>query len=227
VKRQEGGRPPADGLDDRPSCCAPGEAHQVERATYDDERATTAVLTDAFADYPFTSWIVPEAGRRDRLRGLFSLTVNRVGLPHGDTWIARCASGSVGVVGAVVGLAPGAVPGEVWSALAAEESALLGDRAGTAAEADRATAHLRPGEPHYTIATMGVASDHRRRGVATRLLDLALGRADALGLPCYLETSSTGNVALYSRSGFAVLDRVTLPGGGPPVWAMWRRPPGA
>jgi GNAT superfamily N-acetyltransferase len=205
-------------------CVQGGPAHRIAPATADQAGAVVTALVDAFADYPFTNWIVPEDRRSSRLRGLFDLTVSRVGIPYGDTWVARCPEGTQEVVGAVVALPHGAVPGEVWASMATEEQNLLGDRLPAANQAESATAHLRTTDPHYTVATMGVRRDHWRRGLATRLLQPVLQAADDRGVPCYLETSTTGNVALYRRAGFTVLEAVVLPDGGPTVWVMRRLP---
>ena len=51
-----------------------------------------------------------------------------------------------------------------------------------------------------------------------------LDRCDRDGLPAYLEATSTRNRDLYLRLGFAVLEQMELPGGGPLVWRMWRGP---
>lgn len=214
----------AKGSEARAACRADAGSHVVSRATATDARGIAATLAEAFADYPFTSWTVQTDGRAERLRRLFSLTVEAVGIRHGDTYVVRCPSPEHdgAIVGAVVGLASDSVPDHVWTRLAEADEPLLGDRAGAAARADEATRHLRPTEPHYTIATMGVAPDHQGRGLALTLLTPALAAATEHGLPCYLETSTAANVRLYQRAGFTVSGQVALPDAGPRVWAMTR-----
>jgi hypothetical protein len=51
-----------------------------------------------------------------------------------------------------------------------------------------------------------------------------LAAGDRAGLPAYLETSSTTNVAVYERLGFAVERDVAMPDGGPHCWVMRREP---
>jgi endonuclease YncB( thermonuclease family) len=53
-----------------------------------------------------------------------------------------------------------------------------------------------------------------------RLRRPVLDVARKLAAPAHLETSSTGNVALYERSGFRVIGETVVPGGGARVWAM-------
>lgn len=220
--------PPAPACERRPTCCDGALQHLIERGTPSDADAVATALADAFVNYPFTDWMVPADNREGRLRGLFSLTVGRVGIPYGDTFVARCAARGEGreIVGAVVGIPPSGAPDEVWASMAPAEEALLAHRAEASAQADQATRRLRPTEPHYTIATIGVTSDHRRRGLAEALLELVLAAADEQELPAYLETSSVSNVRLYERVGFTVLDAVPLPDGGPTVWGMLRLPGG-
>ena len=59
------------------------------------------------------------------------------------------------------------------------------------------------------------------RGDVT-LLEPGLARADAEGLPCYLESSNPLNVGLYERHGFEVTREHHLPDG-PLLTYMWRR----
>jgi GNAT superfamily N-acetyltransferase len=61
------------------------------------------------------------------------------------------------------------------------------------------------------------------KGVGSRLLQEGVARADADGLPCYLETQKEANLAFYGRHGFAVRDTIEVPGA-PTVWTMQRDP---
>ena len=49
---------------------------------------------------------------------------------------------------------------------------------------------------------------------------------DRDGLPIYVETESEGNVSLYRRFGFQLLDRIELQGLDLPLWEMAREPAG-
>jgi hypothetical protein len=52
-------------------------------------------------------------------------------------------------------------------------------------------------------------------------MDPVFQRADAEGLPCYLETETPGNVAYYRRHGFDVRSEWDVPDG-PHMWGMLR-----
>jgi ribosomal protein S18 acetylase RimI-like enzyme len=84
---------------------------------------------------------------------------------------------------------------------------------------------VHPREPHWYLLALGVAADARRLGVAGRLLDIGLARADADRLPCYLETHSAAAAQLYARHGFiAREDSIRFLAGGPSFTTMWRAP---
>ena len=84
----------------------------------------------------------------------------------------------------------------------------------------------RPQEPHRYLPIMGVDPGRQGEGFSSALLKPVLDRLDRDGLPAYLEATSTRNRDLYPRLGFAVLEQMELPGGGPLVWRMWRGPAG-
>lgn len=76
---------------------------------------------------------------------------------------------------------------------------------------------------HWYLLTIGVDPDRQRAGVGGRLLSAGLQRADADGLPCYLETANPDNLPFYRRHGFEVAADGQLPKGGLHVWSMVRR----
>jgi len=75
---------------------------------------------------------------------------------------------------------------------------------------------------HYYLAFLGVDPALQGRGIGGRLLEPALRRARAEGLPCYLETFKERNLPFYRRFGFEVAAQASAPGGGPPFWTMAR-----
>lgn len=77
--------------------------------------------------------------------------------------------------------------------------------------------------PHWYLLTIGVEPNRQRTGVGGRLLAAGLRRANADGLPCYLETANPDNLPFYRRHGFEVAADGVLPDGGLHVWSMVRR----
>jgi ribosomal protein S18 acetylase RimI-like enzyme len=76
---------------------------------------------------------------------------------------------------------------------------------------------------HWYLLTIGVEAHRQRTGVGSRMLSAGLQRADADGLPCYLETANPDNLPFYRRHGFEVVADGQVPKGGLHVWSMVRR----
>jgi ribosomal protein S18 acetylase RimI-like enzyme len=102
---------------------------------------------------------------------------------------------------------------------------LLGDRVPLVAAADTAVTAARPAPPLWLLAALGTRPAARGRGLARQLVEQGVAAAHAEGLPAVLDTSSTENVRLYERYGFAVTAEVDPPGGAPHVWVMTRPAP--
>jgi len=53
------------------------------------------------------------------------------------------------------------------------------------------------------------------------MLEATVKRADAMGVPAYLENSNPRNTKLYERAGFVARKNIAPPGA-PPLVGMWR-----
>jgi GNAT superfamily N-acetyltransferase len=192
------------------------------------EDAAADALCASHADYPAFRAVFPDAQRRLRaLRPFFRATVAD-GIPFGAVY----AAGEGRIVQAVaVWLPPGAFP---WSprrkarATAAFLRVMAADprsfRRFTQFGANAEKAH--PSDPHWYLEVLGVRPECQRQGLGSLLVKPVLERADADGLPCFLETSERANVPYYERFGFAVVDDhlLLVPDG--PAHVSMRRPPG-
>ena len=65
--------------------------------------------------------------------------------------------------------------------------------------------------PHYYLFLTGVDPKQQRQGVSTALLGDTLRRIDAERMPVYLETQSAGNVDIYEKLGFVVVEKRAFP----------------
>jgi ribosomal protein S18 acetylase RimI-like enzyme len=81
-------------------------------------------------------------------------------------------------------------------------------------------------EPCVVLSGIGVEPARQGRGLGSALLESGLGRADRDNVAVFLGTNTERNLPLYERHGFEVLGEEPVPGGGPPTWAMLRRPDG-
>jgi len=78
-----------------------------------------------------------------------------------------------------------------------------------------------PPEDHWYLQLLATHPDWQRQGLGASLMDPVFRRADAEGLPCYLETETPDNVAYYRRHGFDVRSEWDVPDG-PHMWGMLR-----
>ena len=106
------------------------------------------------------------------------------------------------------------LPGEVVDALERFDATM-----------QRLRAISRPFE-HVYLDMIGVLPLHRRKGIATALLEAGHTWADDLGLPVALDTDTEENVAFYARRGYEVMARERLPDTGGELVAMRRTQPG-
>ena len=178
-------------------------------------------LSAAFATYPMFEWFMRADARRDaaRLRFFQMLTRN---LTFGGEVLRPAGGGAASVWMPSQSL----VPTPLW-----EEIRLLPVLLGAtglarfgrlAAMRQAMDAHHPMDRPHIYLWLLGVRPQAQGLGIGSRLLRAGLERADAQGLPVFLETSTPENVALYRRHGFEVLSEYWVRPDSPPSWAMWR-----
>ena len=79
--------------------------------------------------------------------------------------------------------------------------------------------------PHYYLFLTGVDPMQQRQGISTALLGDMLQRLDLERMPVYLETQSAGNVDIYEKLDFTVVEKRPFPLT-PNVfnWGMLRKP---
>ena len=68
---------------------------------------------------------------------------------------------------------------------------------------------------------------HPGEGVGSALVRHVLHDRANASEPAYPETETEADVPLHERRGFGVVGDLDVPGGGPHLWLMWTRPPGA
>jgi len=179
------------------------------------------VLARAFADDPVWRYMTP-ADRRwpERMAPVFRhLVAPSVG--HDAAWTTTAAEG----------VAAWSPPG-LWkfptsAALRSAPAMLSGFGVGGLRRSLQLLGRLEkahPREPHWYLEFLATDSHLRGRGIGSTLIGPGLERADADGLPAYLESSKFDNVPFYRRHGFEVLEEVVVAPGAPPMWRMWRDP---
>ncbi|WP_346125783.1 GNAT family N-acetyltransferase [Nonomuraea roseola] len=192
-------------------------------ATGADLGALAAVLAAAFHSDPVARWIEPDDTRRRRiLPQAYAMQLRGLFLTQGATEV-------VVHQGAIKAGALWNPPGQwrmpVLSQVRQLPTALrlAGRRIGRLMSVARAVEAVHPAEPHWYLAELGTDPQAQGTGLGRALLDSRLARCDAEGSPAYLE-SPEANIPLYERFGFEVTGEVHIPGGGPTVYTMWRKP---
>jgi GNAT superfamily N-acetyltransferase len=196
------------------------------RLTAAHREDAVATLTAAFWDYPESTHLLPDAGRRRRVLPAYLRSDCRSALRHGSLW-GVVDGGSV--IGAAAWIPPGAYPVSAVEQLrqAVHLAPIAPWGLGALREARRGQAANRAAhrrDPHWWLQTLGIHPDHQQQGLGTALLAPILRRADTDGVGCYLSTATAANAAWYERSGFTVLSTYRPTAGWPQVWAMWRDP---
>jgi GNAT superfamily N-acetyltransferase len=192
---------------------------KIERG---DTDAVVDVMARAFDDDPLINFLLPQDGKRAaRVRRFMHVGLTRMTFPYGETYMAE------GLEGAAFWNPPNGRPHGLLSDLSLLGAMLpaVGLRGvprmmSALSEVDG----KHPKEPHFYLLAIGVDPPYQGQGVGTQLMAPILARCDAEGIPAYLESSKERNVPLYERNGFQVVEEMRLPGGGPPLWRMWRDP---
>jgi ribosomal protein S18 acetylase RimI-like enzyme len=184
------------------------------------------VLARAFLHDPMLCFILPDAAARARLLPWFLGTTIRYGLHYGEVYATP---------GEIAGVAVWLPPGKTTLSFGRMvRSGMLATplRFGLAAfgrfmtlanHVEQVHKRIAP-MPHWYLWGIGVDPARQGRGLGGALLRPVLARADATGMPCYLETFNAASVAFYERHGFAVAVSDDIPDGGPRFWTMLRPP---
>jgi GNAT superfamily N-acetyltransferase len=195
----------------------------VRKAAVTEAMTLAAMMARAFHDDPAMGWFFPDEGSRPRRLQKF----------FGDLTL-RGQYGRLGEVYTTddeAAVAVWAPPGK-WRIGPADQLRILPGIV-TALSIRLTPSRLRafnymeskhPRQPHWYLSILATDPPSQGKGLGSALLAEVLGRCDEEGLPAYLEASKEANVPFYRRHGFEVTEMITLPGGGPPLWPMWREP---
>ena len=199
-----------------------GVVIETRRAGVDDLGRASQVLGEAFASYPWTRWTVDPDDHQERITRLQLLALENLGMAFGEVWLSSVDSTIESV--AVWMDSAVAVPSSVHHAMEATVAPLEGCRHDASLAAARELEGWRPVQRHFTLAVLGTVPARQREGLAGRTLIPGLASADREGAGSFLETSSESNLAFYSSFAFEVIGHRRIGGGGPDVWAMFRKP---
>lgn len=190
----------------------------IRPATRDELPDLSRLLAHAFADDPLHLRLTRPAGYRiDRAARWFE-AVSRVHLGHdGEIWVDDQ------VRGVAMWAGPRRWGPTFRQTLPALWPSLRHYRSGSirGLRLEGAMHRVHPRAPHRYLAFLATDPGHQGHGVGSALIRHELRRADAEGLPTYLESSKDENISWYARFGFEAREPVGPPGG-PMLTPMWR-----
>jgi GNAT superfamily N-acetyltransferase len=204
-----------------PGAGPPAGPPAVREATLQDLAPLSRAMARAFDSDPAFSFLLGPENRLQRLERFFQTELRLIAFPHEIVWTTEERTGGA------IWARPGhwGVP---LSATFREGPAMIrvfGRRLGLAFWTRLRMDSRHPKKPpSYYLAAIGVEPTAQGRGAGAAIMAPMLARADAEGVPCYLEASSARSRALYERHGFVQTGVIELPGGGPSIWPMWRDP---
>ncbi len=195
----------------------------VRLAEQRDVPRIAATLTVSLASSRWTRWALPDDGRIQRLTRWHELAAHR-GVGTGTAWVSQQVD-SVAVWRAPDGAAGTApLPEDVRTALERELPYLSGSRAPVVADTDRLVAEHLPEGPHWQLLHLATRPTSRRRRLAEAVLEPALARSGADGVPAAAVAYSWAAAGYLRSQGFEVSARIGTADGAMPVWVLARAP---
>ena len=189
------------------------------------EAAATRVLAAAFQADPMMVHLMPDPDRRRATLPRFLGSVLRYCARYGEVWT------TTGTTGVACWLPPGRtdVPplrmlrtGVATSVLRLGPAGL--GRFGRLVSAMERDHHAQMPSSHWYLWLLATDPAHVRTGVGGAVLAPVLRRADAIGVPAYLDTHREANLQFYARHGFEPVAGEVVDG--LRYWGL-RREPGA
>ncbi len=192
----------------------------VRQAVAADLPAVRRTLVSGFAEDPLYRWLYPDARSRPALMDeVFGFLLDAA-LPRDAVWVLDDLSAGA------VWTPPGVdlVDAGTGTAYAALLDRQIGaTRAGLAVAGMAACAAHEPTGPHAVLHNIAVRRDRQGTGAGSVLLGSLLAAAGGSVL-VHLDSSNPRNEPFYRRHGFEPVARTEVPGGGPVMTAMRRRP---
>jgi ribosomal protein S18 acetylase RimI-like enzyme len=188
----------------------------------DQRDAAAATLAEAFLDDPLLLVMSQDKDRRQRVGPWFFRRAVEYAMRWGEVWGNEDASAIA------VWLPPGDSKMKTLRMLRVGMWAMpsrIGVRPTLRLLQGSSTAeqlHNQVADPHWYLLFIGTRRERRGQGLASALLEAGTSRADAAGLPCYLETGTESNLAFYAKRGFETIGQVEMHGF--TLWAMVRPP---
>jgi ribosomal protein S18 acetylase RimI-like enzyme len=186
---------------------------ELLRLTLKERDAGAAVLGRAFTEYELLQYYFPNATERHAVAVSLAFIELSICLKYGEVYAS-----SEKLEGVAAWLPPGNSPFGGWQIIRSVPLSILFRFARQGASrmwaygryADRLHRKLVP-HPHWYLQIIGVDPAYHGQGFSSRLLRPVLERIDRERMPCFLETNTDRNVAIYRRFGFDVVSEDKIP----------------
>ena len=195
------------------------------RLTVKERDAGAAVLGRAFAEYELLRYYFSDETQRGAIANTFVSIALSVCLKYGEAYAS-----SEKMEGVAAWLPPGKAPFGSWQMMRSVPFSILFGFGRQGANRLRAygsyidNLHRKLVQyPHWYLQIIGVDPAYHGQGFSSRLLRPVLERIDLERMPCFLETNTGKNVAIYRRFGFEVVSEDKMPGTEVMSFAMLRK----
>lgn len=201
------------------------QTNKLLRLTRKDRDAGAAVLGRAFAEYELLRYYFQDEMERHAIAVTLGFVELSVCLKYGEVYAS-----SAKIEGVAAWLPPGKAPFGGWQLIHSVPLSVLfrfGRQGASRMRAygryiDNLHRKLVP-YPHCYLQIIGVDPAYQGQGFSSQLVRPMLECIDQEHLPCFLETNTEKNVAIYQRFGFEVVSVDKVPGTELTSFAMLRK----
>jgi ribosomal protein S18 acetylase RimI-like enzyme len=205
-------RPASHAGDRAPTTSARETTESIRRLDPRHADAAAATLCEAFFDDPLLQIVAPDEVTRRRWGPWFMSLPLQYGLRWGEVWANEDTSavatwvppgsGDMGL-GRMLRLGLARMPLRLGMA---------GSRRFMQSLSATEPFHKTVDGPHWYLLAVGARPECQGQGLGSALVEVGTSRADAAGVPCYLETGTQANIDFYAKRGFEVVGQTDFDG---------------
>ena len=201
------------------------QTNKLLRLTKKDRDAGATVLGQAFTEYDLLKYYFQDEAERRAVANTFCFIALSVCLKYGEVYAS-----SEKMEGVSAWLPPGKAPFGGWQLIRSVPLPVLyrfGRQGASRMKdygrfADNLHRKLVP-YPHWYLQIIGVDPKYHGQRFSSRLVRPVMERIDQEQMPCFVETNTEKNVAIYCRFGFEVISEDKMPGTDVTSFAMLRK----
>ena len=178
----------------------------------DQKQVAARTLAEAFRDDPMMEIVAPNERKRPAVSQWFMSKAIGYGMRWGEV---SCNDDASAVA---VWLTPGNTEMSPVRMLRAGLGAfpinagISGTMRFMKAASNVAKFHKAVDGPHWYLLAIGTTPARQGQGLGSSLMETGTSKADAAGLPSYLETATDADIAFYSKRGFEVTGQADVLG---------------